>query len=57
VEKSTYDDIYKAFLVPIKGFDSDSGGEFINQYFRNTARNIKSILRGAGRGTAMTIAL
>jgi hypothetical protein len=28
------DDIYKAFPVPIKGFDSDSGGEFINQYFK-----------------------
>jgi hypothetical protein len=28
------DDIYKAFPVSIKGFDSDSGGEFINQYFK-----------------------
>jgi hypothetical protein len=28
------DGIYKTFIVPIKGFDSDSGGEFINQYFK-----------------------
>jgi len=28
------DDIYRAFPVPIRGFDSDSGGEFINQYFK-----------------------
>jgi len=28
------DDIFKTFPVPIKGFDSDSGGEFINLYFK-----------------------
>jgi len=28
------DNIYRTFPVPIKGFDSDSGGEFINQYFK-----------------------
>jgi hypothetical protein len=27
-------DVYAAFPVPIKGFDSDSGAEFINQYFK-----------------------
>ena len=27
-------DIYEAFPVPIKGIDSDSGSEFINQYFK-----------------------
>jgi transposase InsO family protein len=28
------DDIYKTFPVPIRGFDSDSGSEFINHYFK-----------------------
>jgi hypothetical protein len=28
------DDICKTFPVPINGFDSNSGGEFINQYFK-----------------------
>ncbi|MCL2879411.1 MAG: transposase [Treponema sp.] len=28
------DDIYEVFPVPIKGFDSDSGAEFINLYFK-----------------------
>ena len=28
-------DIYRAFPVPIRGMDSDSGSEFINQYFKN----------------------
>ena len=28
------DGIYTAFPVPVKGFDSDSGAEFINQYFK-----------------------
>jgi hypothetical protein len=27
-------DIYDAFPVPIRGVDSDGGGEFINQYFK-----------------------
>jgi len=27
-------DIYEAFPVPIRGMDSDGGGEFINQYFK-----------------------
>ena len=28
------EDIYETFPVPIRGFDSDSGGEFINLYFK-----------------------
>jgi transposase InsO family protein len=28
------DDIYETFPVPIRGFDSDSGGEFINHHFK-----------------------
>jgi len=28
------DDIYQTFPVPIRGFDSDSGGEFINLHFK-----------------------
>jgi hypothetical protein len=27
-------DIYHAFPIPIRGIDSDGGGEFINQYFK-----------------------
>jgi len=29
------DDIRKTFPVPIRGYDSDSGSEFINLYFKN----------------------
>ena len=28
------DDIYRAFPVPLRGIDSDSGSEFINHYFK-----------------------
>ena len=28
------DDIYRAFPVPLRGIDSDGGGEFINQHFK-----------------------
>jgi len=44
------DDICKAFPVPIKGFDSDSGGEFINKWFKQFCeeRNI-NFTRGRAR--------
>jgi hypothetical protein len=28
------DDVYQAFLVPVKGVGSDSAGGFINRYFK-----------------------
>ena len=44
------DDIYRAFPVPIKGFDSDSGGEFINQYFKRYCEEHKiNFTRGRAR--------
>jgi len=44
------DDIYRAFPVPIKGFDSDSGGEFINQYFKKYCEERKiNFTRGRAR--------
>jgi hypothetical protein len=44
------DDICKAFPVPIKGFDSDSGGEFINQYFKNSCEERQlNFTRGRAR--------
>jgi transposase InsO family protein len=44
------DDIYRAFPVPIKGFDSDSGGEFINQYFMKYCEERKiNFTRGRAR--------
>jgi len=44
------DDIYRAFPVPIKGFDSDSGGEFINQYFKKYCEEHKiNFTRGRAR--------
>jgi len=44
------DDIYRAFPVPIKGFDSDSGGEFINQYFKKYCEDHKiNFTRGRAR--------
>jgi hypothetical protein len=44
------DDIYRAFPVPIKGFDSDSGGEFINQYFKKYCGERKiNFTRGRAR--------
>ncbi|MDR0474611.1 MAG: hypothetical protein LBH43_13185 [Treponema sp.] len=44
------DGIYKAFPVPIKGFDSDSGGEFINHYFLKYCQEHKiNFTRGRAR--------
>jgi len=44
------DDIYRAFHVPIKDFDSDSGGEFINQYFKKYCEERKiNFTRGRAR--------
>ena len=44
------DDIYRAFPVPIRGFDSDSGGEFINQYFKKCCEEHKiNFTRGRAR--------
>jgi len=44
------DDIRKAFPVPIKGFDSDSGSEFINLYFKNYCEKHKiNFTRGRAR--------
>jgi transposase InsO family protein len=44
------DDIYKTFPVPIKGFDSDSGSEFINQYFKKYCEERKiNFTRGRAR--------
>jgi hypothetical protein len=44
------DDIYRTFPVPIKGFDSDCGGEFINQYFLKYCEEHKiNFTRGRAR--------
>jgi hypothetical protein len=44
------DNIRKNFPVPIKGFDSDSGGEFINHYFKNYCDEHKiNFTRGRAR--------
>ena len=44
------DDIYEAFPVPIKGFDSDSGAEFINLYFKKYCDERKiNFTRGRAR--------
>jgi len=44
------DDIRKTFPVPIKGFDSDSGSEFINLYFlKYCEKNRITFTRGRAR--------
>jgi hypothetical protein len=44
------DDIYRTFPVQIKGFDSDSGGEFINLYFKKYCDERKiNFTRGRAR--------
>jgi len=44
------DDIYTAFPVPVRGFDSDSGSEFINQYFKKYCEEHKiNFTRGRAR--------
>ncbi|MCL2833797.1 MAG: transposase [Treponema sp.] len=44
------DDIFQAFPVPIKGFDSDSGAEFINLYFKKYCEERKiNFTRGRAR--------
>ena len=44
------DDIYRTFPVPIKGFDSDCGGKFINHYFKKYCDENKiNFTRGRAR--------
>jgi hypothetical protein len=44
------DDINKTFPVPIRGFDSDSGGEFINLHFKKYCEENKiNFTRGRAR--------
>jgi hypothetical protein len=44
------DNIYNTFPVPIRGFDSDSGGEFINLYFKKYCEERKiNFTRGRAR--------